>query len=274
MAPGALLRLRNSIKLLLAGIVWVAAVTGQTHSPSAASPANSRLGNNPAGDFHWPNGQTFTYLVDWRLFQAGVATIHVDMAGREQRIYSTADAVGVVSLLYHVHDTFESFAEPQNFCSRMITKHTEEGLRRLDTNIVFDQSRRKAVLNEKNLRKNNEAKRQENDTPGCVGDVLSSLFYIASLPLEDRKSYDFPLNDGGQTVNVRASVEAREEIQLPAGRFKTIRVQSVATTGKSKDRGQIWIWYSDDAARIPVQMKARLFWGTLTLRLQPGSAQK
>jgi hypothetical protein len=34
-----------------------------------------------------------------------------------------------------------------------------------------------------------------------------------------------------------------------------------------KNRGNIWIWYSDDNRHLPVQMRARLFWGTITLRL-------
>ncbi|HEV8182940.1 MAG TPA: DUF3108 domain-containing protein [Candidatus Angelobacter sp.] len=29
----------------------------------------------------------------------------------------------------------------------------------------------------------------------------------------------------------------------------------------------MWVWYSDDAARIPVQMRARMAWGTLTFSL-------
>jgi len=35
-----------------------------------------------------------------------------------------------------------------------------------------------------------------------------------------------------------------------------------------KEKGAIWIWYSDDEKRLPVQMKARMFWGTLLFRLQ------
>ncbi|HYX69866.1 MAG TPA: DUF3108 domain-containing protein, partial [Terriglobales bacterium] len=53
--------------------------------------------------------------------------------------------------------------------------------------------------------------------------------------------------------------------------FKAVRVQLTSTTPPTtpqKERGKVWIWYSDDAARIPVQMRARMFWGTITLRLQ------
>jgi hypothetical protein len=61
--------------------------------------------------------------------------------------------------------------------------------------------------------------------------------------------------------------EAREEIKTPSGTYQTIRVQPVAESGVVKNKGEIWIWYSDDARHIPVQMRARLFWGTLTMRL-------
>jgi hypothetical protein len=35
-----------------------------------------------------------------------------------------------------------------------------------------------------------------------------------------------------------------------------------------KNRGHIWIWYTDDARHMPVQIRARLFWGTITFELQ------
>ena len=191
----------------------------------------------------------------------------MESAGREQRIVATADAIGAVGLLYHVQDRIETFIDPKTFCALTLHKHTEEGLRRLETEVTFDQTRNKSVLSEKNLR-NQESKRQENDTPGCVEDVLSAIYYVASLPLAPGTVHHFPMNDGGKTTEVRVTVEAREEVKTPAGTFKTVRVQPTAESGLIKNRGQIWVWYSDDAAHIPVQMKARLFWGTLAFQLQ------
>jgi hypothetical protein len=46
-----------------------------------------------------------------------------------------------------------------------------------------------------------------------------------------------------------------------------VRVQPSADAGVVKARGNIWIWYTDDDRHIPVQMRARLFWGTITFRL-------
>jgi hypothetical protein len=61
-------------------------------------------------------------------------------------------------------------------------------------------------------------------------------------------------------------VEGKEEVKTPAGTFKTIRVQPESDTGSLKSKGKIWLWYTDDDRRIPVQMRARMFWGTLTLK--------
>jgi hypothetical protein len=80
--------------------------------------------------------------------------------------------------------------------------------------------------------------------------------------------YSFPLNDGGETITVTVRVEAREKIKTPAGTFDTIRVQPESAKGLLKNKGKIWIWYSDDAARVPVQARTRMSWGTLTIMLQ------
>jgi hypothetical protein len=221
----------------------------------------------PASTHRFPAAETYVYDVDWRLWDAGTATLRLEASGREMRVVGAADSTGAVALLYRVHDRFESSFDPRTYCSLQVRKRTEEGSRQRDTLIRFDAARRKAVLEEKNL-KNGEAKRVENDIPACATDVVSAIFYVASLPLAPNSTYTFPLNDGKATVHVDVTVEAREEVATPAGTFRTVRVQPQAATGALKDRGRLWVWYSDDAQRVPVQMRARMFWGTLTFRLQ------
>ncbi len=221
---------------------------------------------HPPADYVFPNGQSFVYQAEWRLWNAGTARITVEPAVDNERITASADASGVVAVLYPVHDRFQSVVDRRTFCSVSIAKHTEEGFRSRETLINFNYQRRRAVLDETNL-KSGEAKHTERDIPGCVTDVIAGIFYVGSLPLTPNATYYFPLSNGGETVDVRAHVEAREQIKTPAGSFSTIRVSPQATSGTLKSRGQVWIWYTDDARRIPVQMRARMFWGTLTLRL-------
>ena len=187
-------------------------------------------------------------------------------SGSQEHVIGTADSTGVVALLYRVQDRFNSYFDAKSLCSYKLIKHTEEGSHRRDTVITYDYSHGKAILEEKNL-KDNQQKRTENDIPGCVTDVVSGILYVGSLPLQPGATYAFPLNDGSKTVNLQAHVEGKEQVKTPAGTFQTIRVGPEGDYGVLKDRGRIWIWYTDDARHLPVQMRARLFWGTLTVYL-------
>lgn len=239
-----------------------ASPTPARETPVIAAPSIAR----PRSDWQFPTGQTYVYAAQWRVFNAGVATLRMEKAGRENRIIGTADAAGAVAVLYHVQDRFEAFFDPASFCSRNLSRHIEEGFRRVESTVTFDYAKGKAVLDQKNLKKN-ETRHEEHEIPSCVTDVLSGIYYAASLPLEPGRSFTFPLNDGGTTVNVNLRVEAREQVKTPAGTFNTVRVQPEASSGVLKEKGRIWIWYSDDT-HVPVQMRARMYWGTLTFTLQ------
>jgi hypothetical protein len=253
------------LALLVTGILSAQTALPQPPGTGAVIESESRI-TPPPPPYSFPNGRSLSYDVEWRLLTAGTATLRLDASGNEERVTATADSTGVFSVLYPVHDRFDARFDPRTFCSVRITKHTEEGFRRLDTSIGFDYARHKSVLQEKNLR-SGHSKQDENDIPGCVTDVVSGILYLSSRALQAGQSYTFPLNNGGKTSDVRARVEAREDIKTPAGTFHTLRVQPEAASGVVKNKGRIWIWYSDDASHIPVQMRARLFWGTLTLRL-------
>jgi hypothetical protein len=215
--------------------------------------------------FEFPR-QTLRYEAEYRFWTAGVATLRVERNGNQEHISGTADSTGVVALLFRVQDRFNSYFNAQTLCSSKLVKHTEEGSHGRDTSITFDYSRGKAVLEEHNL-KLNQSKHTENDIPGCVTDVMSGILYVASLPLQQGATYSFPLNDGGKTVTINAHVEGKERIKTPAGTFQTIRVGPEGDYSVLKDRGRIWIWYSDDQRHLPVQMRAKLLWGTLTVYL-------
>ena len=259
-----------TIRALAVALPVSVVLLGQT-PPPAAAPTGAVIESQshvtpPPPPYSFPAGQTLAYDVEWRLLTAGTATFRLDASGNEARITATADSTGAFSVLYPVHDRLEAVLDPRTFCSARLSKHTEEGFRRVDTTIRFDYARRKSVLQEKNL-KSGASKQDENDIPACVTDVISAIFYVGSRPLAVGQTYVFPLNDGGKTNDVRARVEAREDVKTPAGSFHTLRVQPEATSGVVKNKGRIWVWYSDDAGHVPVQMRARLFWGTITLRL-------
>jgi len=216
--------------------------------------------------FQFPYGQTLHYEGEWHFLTAGVATLRIEQSGTQNHLAGTADSTGVVALLYRVQDRFNSYFDAKSLCSNKLMKHTEEGSHSRETTITYDYGRGKAILEERSL-KDGQHKRVENDIPGCVTDVVTGILYVASLPLQVGATYTFPLNDGGKTVTAQAHVEGKEQIKTQAGTFQTIRVGPEGDSGILKNKGRIWIWYTDDERHLPIQMRAKLFWGTLTVYL-------
>jgi hypothetical protein len=220
----------------------------------------------PVSIYSYPDRQTFTYTVDWRLVNAGTTTLRLDTVNGERHIVATADSTGAVALLYHVHDRLETFFNPQTNCSLALIKHTEEGFRRVDSNIRYDYQRKKALLDERNLRLKNQ-KHEEVEIPPCVTNTVAAAYYVASQTLQPGGKFSFPSSDGGKTADIEVTVEGREQVKTPAGTYNTVRLSAEALNGPQKGKGKLWMWYTDDDRRIPVQMRARAFWGTMVFHL-------
>ena len=220
----------------------------------------------PNSQFPAPTSQTLTYAVDWRVFPAGTATFHLKAEGSNQHVAATATSIGTVNLLFPVADRYDSVFDRNTGCSFEYRKQIQEGRRRLTGSMQLDYLHHLQKLSEKNL-VTGTSKQQTSPIPGCVTDVLSGIFYVATQSLQVGHDLHFPLADGGHVVAVTMKVEAKESVATPAGTFSTIRVQPTADVGVVKNRGTILIWYTDDARHIPVQVRAHLFWGTITMRL-------
>jgi hypothetical protein len=222
---------------------------------------------SPPPSYRFPDNQAYVYNAVWHFFTAGTSTVKLEAVGNEHRVSAIANSAGVANAIYTVHDRFEALFDSKTFCSVGVTKHIEEGSHKRDTQITFDYPRRKSILNETNLN-SGETKHVENDIPPCVTDVVTGFYYLASLPLQPGSSYTFPVNDGTRTAEVTAHVEGKDKVNVPAGTYQTVRVVAEATSGTLKGRGKVWTWFSDDANHTPVQMRAKLTWGTLLFRLQ------
>jgi hypothetical protein len=221
----------------------------------------------PIGGYGFPPVQTLTFTVDWRVFTAGTAVFHIEQQGSQEKITATADTAGAVTMLFPVVDRFQSGFDTTTGCSTGFSKQLQEGPRKVTSDLAFNYNAGKQTQVEKNLVKGT-SKQLTASIPACVTDSLSAIFYAASQRMVVGQNIKFPLADSMRTVTVTMKVEAKEEIKTPAGTFQTIRVQPTAEEGIVKNRGNIWIWYSDDARHIPVQIRARLFWGTITFHLQ------
>jgi uncharacterized protein DUF3108 len=248
-------------------VAMSAASSAQTKSPTASvsSAPASRIIAPPPG--YRLDADKFVYSVQWHLLNAGTTTVALQRSNSGERLVATADSAGMVNKIFRVHDIFQADIDPRTFCTLQISKYSEEGSHRLERRIHFDYPRTKSQVDDKDLKTGN-LKHAEFDIPSCVTDVVTGFFYAASLPLDPGFSQIFPVNDGRGTTDVKIEVESRDNVKVAAGTFQTVRVKAEPLSGAMKGKGVLWVWFSDDARRVPVQMKSKLGFATLLFQLQ------
>lgn len=250
----------------MVAIAVVTSAVAQVQIASISHGNTSRILPPPAA-YRFPSGEKLTYSVQWHMFNAGTATLLMQRLGATEHLTSTADSAGIANKIFPIHDTFNADIDPHSFCTQQILKHNEEGSKRLDRKIYFDYPRAKSEVDDKDLKTGKE-KHAEFDIPPCVSDVVSGFFYARSLPLRVGLSQTFPVNDGGKTTDVKLQVEGGEKIKGPMGEFQTLRVKAVPVAGPMTGKAEITVWLTDDARRVPVQMKSKLGFATLFFQLR------
>jgi hypothetical protein len=115
----------------------------------------------------------------------------------------------------------------------------------------------------------------DRDTSATVEQPLddaSFLYFARTLPLEVGQTFDFPRYFIRDRNPVTLRILARDTIETPAGRFATIAIRPIfKSRGLFAQGGQATVWFSDDAARIPIQIRSRMSVGTLVLALRSRS---
>lgn len=258
--PGTLCR--GLMAACLVSILPAVAQSPAARPPAAAVP---NVGvPKPMSGWSFARRQTLTYAVDWRVFPAGTATVHLEQEGGLERVVVSGDSQGAINLLFRVSDRFQSTFDRTTGCSQSFTRQMMEGRRQINSSQQIDETQ--TSYSEQNL-VSHINRHLVATVPGCVTDMLSGIYYTSSQPLEVGSTVHLPVVSGDHVSNVTLHAEARETVRTPTTSYHTIRVQVTADSGAIRNRGKLWIWYSDDEQHIPVQMRARLFWGTLTFRL-------
>ncbi|HEV8117291.1 MAG TPA: DUF3108 domain-containing protein [Thermoanaerobaculia bacterium] len=160
-----------------------------------------------------------------------------------------------LSKFYVVRDTIVSWVEPGSFRSLRYEKHAVEGKRVRDELTEFDYEKGVAIQDGK---------------PTPLGeaslDTLSSVYYLRTLALEADKPPSLRVFSGKPHV-LTVEIQGKEFVEVPAGKFRTIRVEP-KSAGSSLVGKNLVLWLTDDAKRIPVQLRSKLNVGTLVGKLK------
>jgi hypothetical protein len=109
----------------------------------------------------------------------------------------------------------------------------------------------------------------ETTCPYWVQDIISAIYFIRTQELKEGQVIAIPITDYGQNYTIEAIIEKREEVKVDAGKFNTIKIETKAFGGKLiKKSGELFLWFSDDARRLPVKARVKLSGSTINIELR------
>jgi hypothetical protein len=163
---------------------------------------------------------------------------------------------------YRVDDVYESWVDAVTMNSLAFKRQIEEGTR--------ERAQHYDIMPDKGTYI--ERTRQKTTVKKTVDDPMDEtafLYFVRTIPLEVGKTYDFHRYFIPDRNPVRIRVLRKERVTVPAGTYNAIVIQPVIKTrGIFSEKGQAEVWLSDDSARILLQVKSKLSFGSLNLYLK------
>ncbi len=218
--------------------------------------------------FAYGPGERLVYKLSYLGVPAGTAVMEVlkKSAVRGRSVYpvlSTVRSNKFVSVFYPVRDKIETFIDVEGGYSHRIEIKQRQGRKKRDKVIDFDQVRHRATQFKNN-------KIETFQIPPDVQDSLSSLYHFRSQAVfEVGKSTFIDVHESNKNWELEIKVLAKEEITTALGTFSTFKVKAyVRYEGIFMDKGDVTLWLTDDARRIPVLIKTKIKIGSITAVLE------
>ena len=217
-------------------------------------------GQQPTPPVPYGVGERFTYDVKLGPFKAGRGSMEVTGLDtlRGRTVWRTVFRVKGGILGYKADNTMESWIDTATKFSLRFTQDFEPTGK--DRKKVYEIFPERSVYQEPD-------KPEQPSVPDPLDDA-SFIYFIRTVPLEIGRTYSFERYFRPNKNPVRIKVLRRETVKVPAGTYQTIVVQPIIKSqGIFSENSKAEIWFSEDANRIMVQLKADLPVGSLNLYL-------
>lgn len=169
-----------------------------------------------------------------------------------------------------VQDRFSSVVSSIDMGLHDSSKIIEEGKIRREQKSVIDRDSGSVTFTERDLTDAKaEPKVKQTASPAWIQDMLSACYFVRTQKLNEGDVIPIPISDGGQIYNIEVIVGKREQVKVDAGKFKTVKLNAKIFDGRYiKRSGEMFLWMSDDAKRIPVRAKIKTSGATVTVELK------
>jgi len=160
----------------------------------------------------------------------------------------------------NVDDFYESYIDPQTILPYIYTERISEGSYKSDDQAYFDR--------EKDILKTDKGSIEISEN---TLDILSAIYYTRTFDVSNSKvgdvfKIDYFFNNNLYSLELKYI--CNEKVKTPIGSVNCIKFAPRFISDQSFDEASnMYIWISNDANKIPVQAKADLGLGGVTIQL-------
>ncbi len=222
-------------------------------------------------------GEMLAYDVSWsNMLRAGTAVMEVRQEtlpkGKQVLAFIlTGRSRGLLNKVFPVNDTVRSIFDPEIMQSLSFDIAESFGKKKRYRSAVFDRSQNTVVC------RLGQGTPETWSVPARVQDGLASLYYLRTkTDFTIGKVFAIDVYDSGKNWSIEVHTLGREKVKTPAGEFSTIKVKTRPLyEGAFQNKGEVFIWLTDDSRKIPVLMKSTIRIGSFVFMLKnvkPGVA--
>lgn len=214
------------------------------------------------------SGERLVFDVSWYGLNGGTSVFEVSKAVYNNKsvlkISSALKSNSVISMFYPVKDVVESYVDMKNLQPYSYRSRQHEGSYRSDKEIVFDREKNLVT----SINHKSGGKTHVSETTSGVHDPLSVVYFLRTISLKVGQSVNMEVHDGKKNWTVVFQGVAKEKVEVPAGTFDTIKVKTlIKFEGLFVNKGEVFIWFTDDEVMMPVMIESKIKVGTITARL-------
>ncbi|MDH3974502.1 MAG: DUF3108 domain-containing protein [Deltaproteobacteria bacterium] len=224
------------------------------------------LSADPLASMPFEVGERLEYEISWLGIPGGNSMLEVkglkEMGGSDAyHVESRTWSNRFISTFYLVDDRIEGYMNAGDLTGISLKVRQREGRHKVDKEISFDRENNKVYF-----RKNK--KKSVHDVPPFIRDSLSSFYYLRTKELEVGKDVVMDTFSNGRLYKLIVKVLKREERQVKGKNYKTIKIQPlIKQNDVFKNKGDIFIWLTDDEYKIPVMIRSEIAIGYFTAEL-------
>lgn len=222
------------------------------------------------------DGEKLTFNVKYGIVNAAEATLEARTSVYQGTpvwyLTTNARTHNFFDKFFKIRDRVESWWDKESLLPYKFSKNLQEGRYRQHRVHIYDHARRRTTYQRWSFREN-RFENSEMDMPIDAQDILSAFYYVRSQPLQVGKSVMVNITADGRNMPTEVLVHRKEKVKSIFGEVECLVIEpKLKGEALFKQTGNILIWVTNDAFKIPVKLESKISFGSFTATLV--SAQK